>query len=809
MAMSRISAVFDANTSGLTAGTKEATAALRALGGDISAIDSTFAKLQTASTQGLTGIGPAADLARNAMASLREGVGSLETYWQAGVLTIGEYRRGLLELAEESGRAFDAVERGSAVTRKFMTDEERGIELMGEYARLFNAGAIGAETYARAMEYADGIRRKGNESASEAVKLDEQSASAKSRAASVIASIQTAEEKHAATLRELSSLLTAGELTWDQYLRATEKADTTLKESSAAFKAVTAAEKANAEAMREGAAVTREVATAKERYRSRVTELRQLLLNGAITQQTFSRAVNAAEKEMRQASAASTAYGSAASGLSGVMSRLNVVIALQVTQLATQLVGAVSNAARSLLSMGNDAQEAVDKMARLSARTGQTYQEIATLELAGRLAGVGIDQLATATARADRLFVAAGNGSKQAAAAFKTIGLSFEELDGLAPDERFNRIAASIAALPTPAQQTAAAIAIFGRSGAELVPMFQEVGGRMGEIREQAERFGLALSDSQVAGIAEMNDSLDLAYAAIQGIVNQVTAGLAPALTEVANLWSGFVAATGGASIGAGIVEILLDGAEVVARVFDYAASVIRPVWEYAAQVVNGLGGVANVWNGVAIVMQSVVLAFQGVLSAIGAVGSAFGAAITKLMSGLLGVAAKVAEFFGKDELANTIKGMQDYTDRAAKASYENMIALGQQSGEQFAGAVENIWNPEKFGFAMGNAAAGTWENEVEKLRGRLREGQAEAADSVRKAGDGAVAGISAAVETKLASALDARSKEGNKELIRLMYGSNRGQIEERQLQAQERMADGIDDLNDNIDNLGMEAFAF
>jgi|GEM_PF-1682342 len=808
MAMSRISAVFDADTSGLTAGTKEATAALRQLSGDISSLDATYRKLE-GFTNVFDGFGPGADAASAAMRQLRSDVFNIELAWQSGTLTIGEYRNALASIGEVADRQADLLSRGVTVTRQFATAQEKAVRDASEFAQLYGAGAIDVTTYNRAIESTQAAYAGEQSAANLAKQAEKERLDVMERAKTVITATATAEQQHAAQMRNLNELVSEGAIDERQYAAAVEQSRQKMAENSGATKAAAAAQRALDQAMQQGAAVTRQSATAKEAYRARVAELRGLLLNGAITQQTFSRAVNAAEKEMKQASSAANTYRGSASGLNSVLGKLNTIIALQATQLFVQLTSAITQAVRSIINVGGAIAKSVDSTDLLAKRTGQTVENLAALEFAGRQAGVGIDQLAGATAKADRLFIQAQNGGKQAAAAFKTIGLSVQDLAGLSAEDRFNAIADSIAKLPTQAQQSAAAIAIFGRAGAGLVPLFQDLEGRLGEVRAQAERVGFVLSGDQVKAIDKMNDSLDVAKLSFEGIVRQATAYLAPAIKAAADLWTSFVESTGGANIGQGIVTALLDGAELVARMFDFAASVFRPVWEYASQVVNGFGGAANIWNGVAIVLQSVVLAFKGVLAGIGAVGSAFGAAITKLMSGLLGVAAKVAEYFGKNELAKTLKGMQEYTDKASKASYENMIALGQQSGESFAGAVENIWNPEKYGFAMGNAAGGTFEKSLEDFRARLANQQADAAKRVREAGDGAAAGVAAVVETKLATALDTRTKEGNKELLRLMYGSTQSKVAEETRDATERVADGVDDLNDNIDNLGMEAFAF
>jgi hypothetical protein len=809
MAMSRISAVFDADTAGLTAGSKAAAAAFRSLSGDIASLDSTFRRLDGFAQQGFSGIGPAADAAREATTRLFSQASLLNLEWQNGALTIGQYRAALDGLAVEAARVADLASRGAAIERRFATPESTVMAALSEYNELLEAGVLSAGAHARAVAEATATLTQSSVVTDALAQSARERAAMEQRAQQVIRGSLSAEQQYAAAIRELDDLRTEGLLTTQQYAAAVAQADERLRETSGAARAAAEAERARNAVLQQGAQVTRQVATAQEAYRERVSELRGLLQAGAITQRAFGRAVDAARKEMREAGNAATEYRSKASGLNAVLGRLNTIIALQATQLFIQLTSAISQAVRGIVNMGNQSREAIDKIDLLAKRTGQSRQALASLEFVGRQAGVGIEQLATATARADRLFVQAQNGSKQAANSFKAIGLSVEELAGLSPEDRFNAIAEAIAQLPTQAQQSAAAIAIFGRAGAELVPMFQDMQGQMAAAREQAERLGLVLTDQQVAGVDAMNDSLDVAYAAFEGIVRQVTAELAPAIKAVADLWTGFVAATGGANIGAGVVSLLLDGAELVARIFDYAVAVFTPVWDYAKAVVNELGGVANVWQGVMVLFQSITFAFQGVLQGLVSVGSAVASGIYKVMKYVFDGAAFVAKRLGYDELSKSLEGMAAASDQFSAQAYENMIQAGTAAGENFTAAVDTFWKPEDYGFRRGDAAAGTLENGIEEFRNRLRPGQAEAGEAVKKAGDGVAAGVAVAVSEKLAGALDARSKEGNAELLRLMYGSNVNRVAEKQLQVQEQIAEGIDELNGNIDNLGMEAFAF
>jgi hypothetical protein len=71
----------------------------------------------------------------------------------------------------------------------------------------------------------------------------------------------------------------------------------------------------------------------------------------------------------------------------------------------------------------------------------------------------------------------AAGGGKEAVQALSSIGLSAADFQGLSSSEQFTLIANAINGITDPAQRAAAAVAIFGKSGADLLPAFRELGG--------------------------------------------------------------------------------------------------------------------------------------------------------------------------------------------------------------------------------------------------------------------------------------------------------------------------------------------
>jgi hypothetical protein len=82
-----------------------------------------------------------------------------------------------------------------------------------------------------------------------------------------------------------------------------------------------------------------------------------------------------------------------------------------------------------------------------------------------------------AIARLSRFMVEASTGGTAQIETMNKLGLSYAQLKNLTPTEQMRMLAKSIMALPTPAERTAAAMDIFGKSGRTLIPLFANFSG--------------------------------------------------------------------------------------------------------------------------------------------------------------------------------------------------------------------------------------------------------------------------------------------------------------------------------------------
>jgi len=459
---------------------------------------------------------------------------------------------------------------------------------------------------------------------------------------------------------------------------------------------------------------------------------------------------------------------------------LRTLAAIQGAQLFGSIASAATNAARGLVNMAGAESETIDQTSKLARRLGMTYGELAGLSLAGNLAGVSMDTIGKAATKADIALVKAVQGSTQAKAAFAGIGLSVEQLQGLSPAERFQKITDAIAKLPTEAERARAAVALFGKSGSELLPLFEGGAGSIRAATEEAKRFGLALTNEQGQSVENMNDAFTRAYSAIEGVVQQVVAYLAPALQGVTDTFTNLIGGIGGANIGQFIGDAILSAATYFAGVADYFINNAGSIWEYASQI-------GAQWLNVFQIGSQVASFFAGVANTIKVVFAATLVGITGPITAILKAVNSVAKFAGIDlGIDSFVAGMGAFNDSlyqsmtdGAKAAGENFNAAfsgGESGGEAIKGPVSTTL-ADAIAKAKADAAA------VNTSKSQVIGGGITAAE------DGAAVGSAAA-------SVKTSSRDGMGDVARSAAAAS-SDIGERQLAILEQIRDALSGPSD------------
>jgi hypothetical protein len=172
--------------------------------------------------------------------------------------------------------------------------------------------------------------------------------------------------------------------------------------------------------------------------------------------------------------------------------------------------------------------DAGDELFNLQAKTGIAASALIGLGNAAKLADVDQATLGKSLTRLSVNLVKAAEGNDELARKFKALGVGVKDANGqvVPADKALKQIADRFADMPDGAQKAAAAVALFGRSGADLIPLLNEGAASM-------DRFTYKVGDDFAARSDLFNDTITTLGIQAQGFGLELTDALLPALQSI------------------------------------------------------------------------------------------------------------------------------------------------------------------------------------------------------------------------------------------------------------------------------------
>ncbi len=183
-----------------------------------------------------------------------------------------------------------------------------------------------------------------------------------------------------------------------------------------------------------------------------------------------------------------------------------------------------------------------DALVSAATRAGTTGQAFSELAYAAKQSGVGTTELSAAMVKMNEAMSKAGTGAKEPNDALAALGLTFNQLKNLKPDEQLEAIADRTSKLQSPADRSRALLELFGRAGAELGPLFEQGAAGIEKMRNEAERVGASFSDEMLGKLEEAHKSIDRMTTSWSSFATTVTGAVAPSLSGMMDNVSALVA---------------------------------------------------------------------------------------------------------------------------------------------------------------------------------------------------------------------------------------------------------------------------
>lgn len=365
---------------------------------------------------------------------------------------------------------------------------------------------------------------------------------------------------------------------------------------------------------------------------------------------------NALGKTATQAKAASNAF----SGFKGLGALVPAAAIAGVTALAK---GAIDTA---------------DNLNDLSIRTGVAVESLSRFGGAAEDSGSTIDEVGKAMGRLARGIVDPASATSEA---LGKIGVATRDARGkiLSLDEIMLGVADKFAKLPDGAEKTALAMELFGKSGANLIPMLNQG-------RDALSQYAATIDTEMAQASDQFNDSLNNIARSIAGPFNEAVTALLPLITSIAE----------------GLATLIRDLMPILQPMLEKAVAAIIQIVEAIKQMPPGM---QQIVVGVTAVVAAFALLAPTIMRII-SIGKAIGgliailtgkggflSAIAAVFSGPVGwiallVVAGVAIYAFRDKIAQVFKSIY----QAVVSAFQNMAGALRAPFEAAASFIGNIF---------------------------------------------------------------------------------------------------------------------
>ena len=689
---------FTANASGMTKGLSQAEKAIQQLGRQAADASKLF--------DSFTGSSASAGAAQQQVAT---DLAFLSSAFKTGQISAQEYAAELLAITQSAQTQAAAFAEGAAITNQMATAEEKRASKLERLGQLLAQGAISEETFARAS-------REGSSAHAAASQAEEARAKSLQRAAQITAANISPTQKYDQEVLELKEHLDAGRITQDTFNSALAKSTASFARAESAARGYDKA----ADAAGDGGTL-------------KFNELSGILsaLPGPIG--------NVAGRLSGLSSAGEGLGRVFSGGLSQGLSSIGGSVAGLINPF-TVGVAAVAGFGFAAVGVGRglgDLEDRVETLGNTADKLGVSFEFIQTLEEAGRRSGVGIETVSTAFGKLQKTLAGADEESKAATDALSKLGVSFSDLESLSPEEQIRLIGEKLKGIDDPARRTAAAMAIFGKSGADLLPFFNNLAPAAADV----ERLGAALTQIDRGRIDAFGAGLDALAVASQGLGQQL---LLPFVGLGEGIAQGAAEFIGGVNqIVSVIADILGPELNTLGNLFNLigiavgeTARLIASAFEVVRVVLEPISGsiLPAIGAGFALINRQILI------GAIGGLAGSFTAAA--------GAAAAYATGAGVATISTAALGVAIRTAINSTGVGVLAVAFGLAAGALLEWAIASDDASEGLG-GVGGAAAGAAKSAAE-LAAELAREDGASFDSLQKAINGASASLSSAIDDSL-----------------------------------------------------------
>jgi len=308
--------------------------------------------------------------------------------------------------------------------------------------------------------------------------------------------------------------------------------------------------------------------------------------NAETTVNKTAQALNGLGKEAEESGKEAEKGSEGFTVMKGVLSNLATQVINSVIDGFKNMGKAVVDTVAEVGALGDE----IDKESQKLGLATDTYQELA---YAMEMSGASIGDISKGMMNITNAIADTENGVEGASEKFDALGVSLQNVDGSmkASEQVLMESIDALASMTDETQRNALANDIFGRSYAELKPLLNSGSEGIKELMQEAEEYGMVMSQDGVNASADFDDSLTRLNGTIGGIKKSMVGNLLPSVTTVINGFSDLANGSQGASamIKVGIYQMIDEIKTMIPEMLSFVQTMSDTIIEIAPTVITAL----------------------------------------------------------------------------------------------------------------------------------------------------------------------------------------------------------------------------
>lgn len=203
-------------------------------------------------------------------------------------------------------------------------------------------------------------------------------------------------------------------------------------------------------------------------------------------------------------------------------------------QVSSVAIGSVVAGSTALVMKAGEVADRIEDMSQKIGISRQGFQEWDYLT---KQNGANVESLQMGFKALTNQIVSANNGNKESVKMFKALGVSVKDSSGRlkTQEEVFNEVVIALQKMPQGAMKAKYANTLLGRSGSELMPLFNATTEQLERQREEYKKLGIEISDRAIDAGNKFGDSMEKLNSAAASVTASLGAELLPVATDLLN----------------------------------------------------------------------------------------------------------------------------------------------------------------------------------------------------------------------------------------------------------------------------------